>query len=537
MFDTAVAAEPIHIEGSPVFRDPRLGALKQSQGAAAAWRTVLARAPAGIAEVDGDFAVALQESSGRTVMAVDRFAVRTLCWRLTPSGLRFAARADELADSSTPLDPQALFDYLYGHTIAAPRTIFHGVMRLPAGHCAVYENGRLSVAPYWTPEFQEPERPDFPALRDEFRERVRDAVARGLDGGKPACFLSGGTDSSTVAGMIGLVTGRAAATYSIGFDAEGYDEMAYARIAARRFGTEHHEHYITPADLVASIGQVAASYDQPFGNSSVLPSYYCARFARADGATKVLAGDGGDELFGGNSRYVKQRVFGWYEQVPLGLRRRVIEPAFALPGMRRVPLLRKGASYIEQARIPMPDRLQTYNQLRRLGIDEVLEPSFLAMIDVDGPVRQQRDVWRQAQTDHEINRTLAFDWRYTLAENDLPKVRGATELAGIEVGFPFLDSALLDFSMRLPARYKLNRLQLRWFFKEALRGFLPDEILAKKKHGFGLPFGVWTMRDAALKRLAFDSLSTLAERGIVRPAFIRTLMDTHIPNQQGRHRT
>jgi asparagine synthase (glutamine-hydrolysing) len=533
MFDTAVAAEPIHIEGSPVFRDPRLAALAESQGAAAAWRTVLARGPAAIGEVDGDFAVAMQESSGRTVLAVDRFAVRTLCWRLTAGGLRFASRADELADASTPLDPQALFDYLYGHTIAAPRTIFQGVLRLPAGHCAVYENGRLSVAPYWTPVFEEPERPDFPALRDEFRERVRDAVARGLDGGKPACFLSGGTDSSTVAGMIGLVTGRAAATYSIGFDAEGYDEMAYARIAARRFGTEHHEHYVTPADLVASIPQVAASYDQPFGNSSVLPSYYCARFALADGATKVLAGDGGDELFGGNSRYAKQRVFGWYEHLPSALRRRVIEPVFALPGMRRMPLLRKGASYIEQARIPMPDRLQTYNQLRRLGIAEVLEPSFLAMIDVDGPVRQQREVWRQAHTDHEINRTLAFDWRYTLAENDLPKVRGATELAGIEVGFPLLDSALLDFSLRLPARYKLNRLQLRWFFKEALRGFLPDEILAKKKHGFGLPFGVWTMRDAALKRLAFDSLSTLAERGIVRPAFIRTLTDTLFPMHPG----
>jgi asparagine synthase (glutamine-hydrolysing) len=533
MFDTAVAAEPIHVEGSPVFRDARLATLAQSQGVAAAWRSLLARGPAAIAEVDGNFAVAMQQPCGRTVLAVDRFAVRTLCWRLTPSGLRFASRADELADASTPLDPQALFDYLYGHTIAAPRTIFQDVYRLPAGHSAVYENGLVSVTPYWTAQFDEPERPDFAALRDEFRERVRGAVARELDGGKPACFLSGGTDSSTVAGMIGLVTGQPAATYAIGFDAEGYDEMAYARIAARRFGTEHHEHYISPADLVASIPLVAASYDQPFGNSSVLPSYYCARFARADGVTKLLAGDGGDELFCGNSRYAKQRIFGWYEQVPLNLRRRVIEPLFALPGMRRAPILRKGASYIEQARIPMPDRLQTYNPLRRLGITEVLEPAFLAQVDAEGPARQQRDVWQQAQTEHEINRTLAFDWRYTLAENDLPKVRGATQLAGIEVGFPFLDRALLDFSMRLPARYKLNRLQLRWFFKEALRGFLPDEIIAKKKHGFGLPFGVWATRDAALKRLALDSLSTLAGRGIVRAAFIRTLVDTHFASHPG----
>ena len=533
MLDTALSADTLRTEGSPVFRDTRLAVLAQSHGAAAAWPALLAGGPAAIAEVDGDFAVAMQQPCGRTVLAVDRFAVRTLCYRLTPSGMRFASRADELADPSVPLAPQALFDYLYGHTIAAPQTIFQGVMRLPAGHCAVYDNGRLSVAPYWTPMFEEPQRPDFAALRDEFRALVRSAVARELDGGKPACFLSGGTDSSTVAGMIGLAAGRPAATYSIGFEAEGYDEMAYARIAARRFGTEHHEHYITPADLVANIPLVAASYDQPFGNSSVLPSYLCARFARADGVTKVLAGDGGDELFGGNSRYAKQRVFGWYEQVPQVLRRHVIEPLFGLPGVRRAPVLRKGASYIEQARVPMPDRLQTYNQLRRLGMAEVLEPSFLAQVDTEGRARQQRDVWQQAQTAHEINRTLAFDWRYTLAENDLPKVVGATQLAGIEVGFPFLDRALLDFSMRLPARYKLNRLQLRWFFKEALRGFLPDEIIAKKKQGFGLPFGVWAVRDAPLKALATDSLSSFAGRGIVRPAFIDTLLRTHLPEHPG----
>ena len=166
MFDTSLSAETLRIGGSPVFRDPRLAALAQAQGAAAAWRALLARGPAAIAEVDGDFAVAMQEPCGRTVLAVDRFAVRTLCYRLTPSGLRFAWRADELADPSLPLAPQALFDYLYGHTIAAPQTIFEGVMRLPAGHCAVYDNGRLSVAPYWTPVFEEPQRPDFAALRD-----------------------------------------------------------------------------------------------------------------------------------------------------------------------------------------------------------------------------------------------------------------------------------------------------------------------------------------------------------------------------------
>ena len=142
-------------------------------------------------------------------------------------------------------------------------------------------------------------------------------------------------------------------------------------------------------------------------------------------------------------------------------------------------------------------------------------------------------MWAQARTDRDVNRTLAFDWRYTLAESDLPKVRGTTQLAGVGVGFPFLDDELLAFSMRLPAEYKLKGLKLRWFFKEALRGFLPDEILTKKKQGFGLPFGVWATQHAALNSLAVDSLRSFGQRGIVRPQFIDTLLKLHLPAHPG----
>jgi asparagine synthase (glutamine-hydrolysing) len=163
----------------------------------------------------------------------------------------------------------------------------------------------------------------------------------------------------------------------------------------------------------------------------------------------------------------------------------------------------------------------------------VLTPAFRGQVDPDDVLRQQREVWQQGNAVTEIDRTLAFDWRYTLAESDLPKVRGATALAGVGVGFPFLDRQLLEFSMRLPPDYKLKGLRLRWFFKEALRGFLPDETLAKKKQGFGLPFGVWANRHAALRRLAADSLDALATRGIVRPEFIRSLLDELLPSAPG----
>ena len=155
-------------------------------------------------------------------------------------------------------------------------------------------------------------------------------------------------------------------------------------------------------------------------------------------------------------------------------------------------------------------------------------------MDQTDPLRQQRGVWQQVPgSASALNRMLAYDWRYTLAEADLPKVRGSTQLAGVEVAYPFLDQCLLDFSLTLPTEYKLKGLKLRWFFKEALRGFLPDEILAKKKQGFGLPFGVWATRHDGLKRFATDSLQSLAGRGIVQPAFINLLLRDHLPAHPG----
>jgi asparagine synthase (glutamine-hydrolysing) len=309
--------------------------------------------------------------------------------------------------------------------------------------------------------------------------------------------------------------------------------MQYARIAAKRFGTEHHEYYVTPDDLVRSIPAVAAHYDQPFGNSSVLPAYYCAKMAHDDGVTRLLAGDGGDELFGGNARYAKQRVFGWYEGVPAPLRRGLLEPVLERTPIGRLPLARKGRSYVEQAKVPLPDRMQQYNLLLRLGLDNVFTPDFLAQVDEADALRQQQAVWQQVQGASALNRMLAYDWRYTLAEADLPKVRGSTQLAGVAVGFPFLEQALVDFSLALPTGYKLKGLKLRWFFKEALRGFLPDEILTKKKQGFGLPFGVWATRHEGLRTFATDALQSLRARGIVQPAFIDALLKEHLPTHPG----
>lgn len=521
--------------GDAHFLDADLASLAAARGNPAAWTAAFARfgteAPS---HVRGDFAVAVRDEAGRTMLAVDRFAIRTLCYRLDGDELRCAERADDLCGDVPDLEAQAVFDYLYFHAIPAPRTVFRNVHRLPAGHCALFEGGKLAVTRWWTPVFEEDRPQPFASLREEFRSLLRLAVAEQSNRGRVGTFLSGGTDSSTVTGMLGLVTGTAPPAFSIGFDAEGYDEVAYARIAAQHFNADHRQYYVTPGDVVRSVPEIAAAYDQPFGNSSVVPAYYCARMAKEAGIDTMLAGDGGDELFGGNARYATQRVLGIYDRIPGFLRTRLLEPAFlGRPALAGIPGIRKARSYIQQARVPMPDRLQLYNLLARIGASDVLTPEFLSTVDPLLPLRQQREAYSATTAATLVNRMLAFDWKYALADNDLRKVTTAASLAGVATGFPLLDDRLVDFSLRLGPSLKLRGLTLRWFFKKALRGFLPEPIIAKRKHGFGLPFGVWMTRDAKLKAMALDSLELLRDRGVVRPDFLDRLSGELLPQSPG----
>jgi asparagine synthase (glutamine-hydrolysing) len=522
--------------GNPIFTDQAAAHEAGISGSAAAWGLLFERYDLGAtAHVRGDYAVAwIEPGFPRVVLCTDRFAVRPLCYEWREPVLRFSDRADHAAGSEATVDPQSMLDYLYFHVIPTPRTAFRNVRRLPPSHRAIIGSKGVEVAPYWRPVFAENGLRDFAGLREEFRTLLKSAVHDQLDARPAGAFLSGGTDSSTVTGMLGIVTGRPARTYSIGFGVEGYDEMEYARVAARHFGTDHHEFYVTPDDVVRSVPDVAAHYDQPFGNSSVLPAYYCARMAKTDGVGKLLAGDGGDELFGGNSRYATQRLFNAYHGVPAWLRHGLIEPLLLAPGgLRDLSVVRKATAYVRQARVPMPDRLQSYNLLTRLGFESVLAPELLAAVDTAEPARAQRDVYDANPGQALINRMLAFDWKYTLADNDLAKVGGAVGMAGVDVGFPLLDERLVDFSLKLPPEYKLKGFRLRWFFKEALRGFLPDAVIAKKKHGFGMPFGVWITSHPALRALAMESLAALKTRRIVRASFLDELVERRLHEHPG----
>jgi asparagine synthase (glutamine-hydrolysing) len=486
-----------------------------------------------VVTIAGDFALlAWDARRSEGFGAVDRIGVRNLYYATIDGGLVFASSLDVLGQHprvDRAIDPQSLYDYVYYHVCPGPATIYRAARRLAPGHVLAFGSAAATVSPrrYWQMNFTEDRSVALAELERRFVEEVQRAVAIAADGTVTGAFLSGGTDSSTVSGMLGRITGRPAPAFSIGFDAAGYDEMQYARVAARHFGCDHHEYYVTPADVVEAAPKIASFHEQPFGNASVVPAYYCAKLARECGVRRLLAGDGGDELFGGNERYAKLQVLAWYERLPGLLRHALIEPlVLKTPLFRSLPIARKAYRYVEQAALPMPWRYEAHNLLTHLGADRVFEPEFLAQVDRRHPLLLLEQAHAPYAESSLINQALGIDLRFTLADSDLPKVTGACDLAGIDVAFPLLDDRIVDFSATLPTELKLRGTRLRWFFKHALRDFLPREVLEKSKHGFGLPVGAWLTTHRPLLDLASDAVGELRARRIVRAGFLDELSKT-----------
>lgn len=525
------------LSGAPTLANSALSGLALCETIGELLRT---QGTSSLTQVGGSFALCfIDEMHGRMLLAVDRNAVHSLSYTCHSNGVVFASNQDSICAHplvSASLDIQSLYHYVYFHIVPGPSTVYQRQFRLGPGEYLEFADGKARTGKYWKNGFQEADDSSFPELKQQFLHSLRTSVRQSAGTAKCGAFLSGGTDSSTVAGLLCELQGTPARTYSIGFAAQGYDEMEYARIAARHFGTDHHEYYVTPDDIVKAVPAIAATYDQPFGNSSAVPTYFCAKLAREDGCDRILGGDGGDELFGGNERYAKQRVFEHYHMLPGLLRNVLIEPARSFLPNSVMPL-RKLRSYIEQARIPMPARLETYNLLERFGPEQVFESDFLHSVDRAEPVRLLERAYHGTNARSLINKMLALDHQFTLADSDLPKVTKMCELAGIEVAFPLLHDDVVAFAARLPPELKLKGSRLRYFFKEALRGFLPDAIITKQKHGFGLPFGPWLQQHKGLQALVQDSLSSLAKRHIIRADFLRLLTAEKVAEHPGYYGT
>lgn len=520
------------IAGYPTWKDASLAtAAKENGHAHALYLAYTQYGDQCVNYLYGAFSFAIIDTTlNQLIAGTDRLGQLPLYYVTTDDGIVFGSSVSSLlAHPQVPqsIQEQGVYDYLYFHMVPSPHSIYKHIQKLPAGHRLKYVNGSHDVSSYYLPVFSESAPSSFEQMGQQLKHELKNAVSHCYDPTlNTAAFLSGGLDSSTVAGMLSEVSETTAEAYSIGFSAEGYDEMAFARITAKHFGVKLNEYYVTPEDVVDALPIVAASYDEPFGNSSALPAYFCAKVAAENGVQRLLAGDGGDELFGGNERYVKQDIFEAYGKIPNGLRKAIIEPIVSrLPSA--IPLSDKARSYIDQANIPLPDRMQTYNFLHQHSPNEIFNEDFLNHTDTQAPLAILRNTYQQVEGASTLNRMLYLDWQYTLADNDLRKVSHMCALAGVEVVYPMLDDNLVDLSCQVPSDWKIKKRDLRHFYKQSLTGWLPDATINKKKQGFGLPFGVWMETHRPLQEMAYDNLLKLKNRSYFKPEFIDQTIELH----------
>jgi asparagine synthase (glutamine-hydrolysing) len=537
------------------YQDPALSLICCADfvsGEAASQQQLLGRAPAATVaalykshgdpfarRLRGTFAIILYDHGTNTLKAwTDHFGVRRLLFQEV-SGCLWVSTSLDLSrcciEDGGTVDPPALVEYLQYTCVPAPRTIFRHVRRLEPGHVLLSEPSP-AVRPYWDMHYAD-QNACFQKTEEtwssETFEAIRAAVERYslVDGNahRLGCFLSGGTDSSSVSGLVGRITGRPPETFSIGFDDPRYNEIEYARIAARDYGSNHHEYFVAPGDILSLLEKAASIYDEPFGNSSIIPTYYCARLAAEHGVTHLMAGDGGDELFGGNARYASDRVYAPYFLVPGFLRRSLLEPLIQAAAQTRLRPFARASSYVRRANLPLPERYASYSFLANVAATDLFTNEFMTSLPAWDPLEPMRRHFRSADARDNLNRRLYVDLKITLTDNDLRKVTAMTELAGVTPRYPLIDPDLAEFSGLIPPELKVKNRQLRYIFKKAMSGFLPPEIIRKKKHGFGLPYGAWVGEHKPLRDFTFDILGSTRcrQRGYFRHDLLEWLWDLY----------
>jgi asparagine synthase (glutamine-hydrolysing) len=488
-------------------------------------------------DLHGWFGIILFDHGQRAIKAwTDHYGVRRLVYK--DSSKTFGVASDlrilnQCVDSQPEIDPAAILEYMQYSCIPAPRTIYKNTQRLEPGHFLTSQPAAVTRV-YWDMSYPETPGRSLSRWAKETFEAIESAVSvaakRSDELQHVGCFMSGGTDSSSISGLVGKLTANPPSTFSIGFEDPRYNEIDYARIAARHFAADHHEYFVSPENILSLLRKAYTVYDEPFGNSSIVPAYYCARLAAENGVSHMLAGDGGDELFGGNQRYGTDRVFQRYSLIPASLRSHFLEPLIA--GLARTTNFKYfdlAQRYIRRAGIPLPDRHFSYDFLSTVDFNELFSPSLNASLRGSDALTSARKHFQNAQAGCNLNRWLYLDLKITITDNDLRKVTPMAELAGIVPRYPLLDPVLSEFSGTIPANLKVRGTKLRYLFKQSMSGFLPPEILAKKKHGFGLPFSVWLGEHKALREFAFDILgsNSARQRGYFRPDILEWLFSRY----------
>lgn len=498
-----------------------------------------ARGESFLAELRGEFALAIADATrGSCLLATDLLRIHPLLVYEDNDRIVFASRMKALVASgllkSKTLAAEGLIDVVASSMIPSPQSIYREVRKMPPGHTLAYRNGASTVSSYSDLDFLAVD-PDDPAtLKRRLKELVRESIALRLpadrDSDAVGIFLSGGLDSSTVAGVMASLRGRPVRSFTIGFNEAHFNELEYARIAARAFGTEHHEYVVTPADALTAIPKLLDWFDEPYANASAVPTYFCARLARERGVEVMLAGDGGDELFAGNPWYGSRKIFDYYRMLPRWLGDGLVRPSLRAASRSGIPILRKMERYVERARLSYPDRVASYGLFQVLPLAHLFTPDFLDSLQHPYvPFHATRRLFEAAPARTELDRQLYVDIKLVIGDNDLLKVGRMTEAAGVAVHFPLLDPKLARFAAGIPSNVKMPGTELRSFFKEAYADLLPPETLQKRKHGFGLPIPLWLKTDPGLRDLMRELLlgRPAVERGIFRREAVEDLIRRH----------
>ena len=481
----------------------------------------------------GMFAFAVWDArrQGRLLLARDRMGQKPLHYRLDPTTgeLVFGSELKTLlaagVDRTIDLESMALFlTYQY---VPHPRSILRGCRKLPPGHVAVWENGGLDVQSYWSAPFDE-EVGDRPVgqWRTELRERLTESVRLRMRSDVPiGAFLSGGVDSSITAGLMQSLSDKPIHTFSIGFSTPEFDETRYAKMAAERLGTNHHVEVVDPAAM-RDLDRLVWHYDEPFGDSSAIPTTYVSHYARQF-VTVALSGDGGDELFAGYNRYRAVQLAGrldrfpgrWPFRLPIWkLLPRSGPQGAILPRARRFAE-GLGATdadrYLRWIGIFSPDRLEwLLSEQTRTSLGEFTTYQLV------------RDAYDRCGRDR-VTRTCCADVHTYLPCDILTKVDIASMSASLECRSPFMDHEVVELAARMPIGLKLAGGMQKKILVDTFADLLPPAIQSRSKMGFGVPIGLWFRGE--LRPLVDEVILSdrALERGLLTPDAVRQLVDEH----------
>lgn len=476
----------------------------------------------------GMFAFALwDESAQKLFIARDRAGKKPLYYSLTSkSTLVFASELKSLLEHpeierETNID--ALDAYLSFGYVPDPLSIFRGIEKLPPGHHLSFVNGHVVVEQYWDFNYAPTEIRKEADYIDELRALLEEAVRMRLVSDVPlGAFLSGGIDSSAIVGFMSRASSHPVKTFSIGFEEDSYNELKFARVAAKHFGADHHEFIVTP-DICDVVDELVWHFDEPFADPSAIPTYMVSKLARQY-VTVVLSGDGGDELFGGYTRYQIDRKRSKLSRLPRVVRERVMRPVSA-----SLPHGAWGRNYLRNVSLdPLEryiDSISIFTELNKLS----LYTNELKRKVAHEPIGASmfRGYAATVATGDALDSLLYLDSKTYLPGDILTKVDRMSMATSLEARVPFLDHKLIEFVTRIPASLKMKGLETKYIFKRAMRGIVPDEILERPKQGFGMPLQEWI--NSQLRGRIHETLTEqrTRERGLFEPAYVDVLLDEH----------